>query len=1229
MSRHIPLTLLPMLFSAAASSAFASLPAPSNVTATAAGPAAIAVSWTDNAATEQQYIVEHNQNGSWVNIATLPANSTHFYHRGLSSGSTHRYRVQAVDSPAASALVQSNAATTFPFQPNILFFLADDMGYKDIVGLRNEVIDGPTIYETPAIDNFLNFKAITIRNAYCSGPRCVVARRSMQTGKYDWRPEAVPNNDYYVDKDSAPIGGGLWAGGVTVAGAQAGAGVSIPFDNQTYGEAMQAAGYRTCFIGKYHLGESAPTLHTPTGYRFGDQPGRGPVDQGYDVSIGAGHAGAPPASYFALLNQNPGAAPNEYTFELPDLDGSDFLLPAVAAAPVAGEYITDRLTKKAIGFMQDAIQNHSGQPFHLTLAHYAVHTPAEAKIDDINYFKSKKAAMAAAFSAHPAGPQPLITDTTSRTRVWQDNVVYAAMMKSYDDSFQALMDYLNATDDPRFAPGTKLIDTNVIVISSDHGGKSTTPIEDQKSVEDDALDPVNTPAVYVAANQAYRSGTPNAYSGYPTSNYPFSQGKTWVYEGGLKVPLLVYVPGLTAGGSASDAFVHHADLFATFVDLAGGNPSPESTDSTSFMLPLGVPDVSARTEMHHLFTNANQGTGNPALGAYRKGDYKLLYFMVQRRVELYHLAADPYEQNDLSQSRPDLAAEMLHALYQQALSTGMSMPSPGSNTWTSEQSILVNNGMIASLPALPDASPTWVNGGAQQISRSSIELNWQNNASNATHSVIYRRADAEGESNYREIGYVPVDVTRFRDTQLIPGGTYRYRVVSENLGGWSSAATPNATVNLVDAGPDNLPILAVDDEITVAPGEQRIFYPLLNDQGEGALRVTAVSAPSEGSATFDGTRIFYRAPEGFSGTATLTYTVEDSGLPSPQTDSATVTLVVPATPPTLSLLEGWAFSEAVGTDLNDLTNTGSLGSLWRFNSNDITNGAGQWQIIGDGGTQTRKLPERNTANALVDDEMYASPILSGKYRLEIGFASWNVDALSNGDAWKLKLNDSAASQIAQVSFEITSSDISIILSAAGAADVTRTFGLTESAARRVAIDFDFDQDRVDFLLNDAVIHSDTFSGLNLGQFVYVKTGAWTTAATSILLDHLKLFELEPAATLYDAFSSVYPWQGVRANAKNDDPDQDGFSNLLEFALGLQPTVADAGAVSVVSSGGQPKIRFTPMRDTQELIYKVQFSEDLTDWTSLPEVLITSQAGSPVEIEISGGNKRFARVSVSE
>jgi arylsulfatase A-like enzyme len=1208
MSTHVSLCgSLALLASAA--SVLAALDAPSNVTALTAGPATIVLSWDDNESAEQSYIVQRND-GGWATIATLPAGSTHYYDRGLALGTSYNYRVYASNDADISLAVES-AATTLDYKPNIIFFLADDMGYKDLVGLRDQAIDGPTIYETPALDSFIETSALSISNAYCSGPRCVVARRSIQTGKYDWRPEAVPNNDYYVDDSGNPIGSGLWAGGTTVAGSESGAGVAIPFDNKTYGEALQDAGYRTCFIGKYHLGES-PSDTPLTGYSFGDQPARGPDAQGYDVSIAAGNAGAPPASYFSVENMH---ATGTYTFELPDMDDANY----GTVAPVMGEYITDRMTDKAIGFIADAITNYTGEPFALTLAHYAVHTPVEAKLSDINYFKGKKASMAADFAAHPAGASGLITDYSSKTRVWQDNVVYAAMMRSYDDSFAELRTYLGETNDPRNL-GKTLAETTIIVVSSDHGGKSTTPLDDNKILEDDATDQVNAAPSYDPAKGAYKSGTPNAYNSYPTSNYPYRYGKTWVYEGGLKVPLLVYIPGITVGGSRSDAFVHHADLFATFVDMAGGSQTAESSDSISFMLTAVKPTASARDEMHHFFTNASSGTGNPALGAYRKGDYKLLYFIVQRRVELYNLAADPYERNDLAVSRPDMAAEMLHEVYQQALSTGINMPKPGPYTWANEQAVLVDNGLIVTLPAVPDADPSGLT--LTELSPTAIELNWTVNASNATHSVVYRFSPTE--SNFREHAYVPVGTTTFRDQNLTPGGLYRYRVESENLGGWSAGNTGNKTLTLSTTG-NPLAINAVDDTVTTVPCEVRRFNPLLNDEGEGAIAITGITQPSVGSAVIDGNWISYQAGDGFAGSTTMTYTIEDA---AQQTDTASVTFTLPIASAS-TLREGWEFSEAINTDLNDLINTGTFGSLWRFNSVDKTNGSGQFVLAGDSGSHTRKLPARNTANALVDDDMYVTPLTSGKYRLEVKFTSWDVNAASAGDVWRFKLNNTSASQIVAVAAEITASSMDIRFAAAGATEKVQTFNLVEAGTNTLAVEFDFDADEVDFILNDTVLQSNPFTGDNLGQLIYAKNGAWSTAATSLSIDHIKLIELLAGGTLYDAYASAYPWMGILERGELEDPDGDGLNNFYEFAFGLDPMVSSkASPVSIDLSGADSALKFTPARDTSIINYAIQLATDLSDWAMIPEVPVNTPAGQLVRENLPLGGKGFGRVVVS-
>ena len=733
----------------------------------------------------------------------------------------------------------------------------------------------------------------------------------------------------------------------------------------------------------------------------------------------------------------------------------------------------------------------------------------------------------------------------------------------------------------------------------------------------------------MAADNAYKSGTPNDYSAYPTSNYPFRQGKTWVYEGGLKVPLLVYIPGITTGGAQSNAFVHHADLFATFVDMAGGAQSVNSTDSVSFMLSAAESDAAARDEMHHFFTNANSGTGNPALGAYRKGDYKLIYFMVQRRVELYNLAADPYEQNDLSQSRPDLAKEMLHEIYQQALSTGMSMPKPGSNTWTSEQAILVDNGLIGSLPAVPDADPTWVGAGATQVSRTTIDLEWAVNASNATHSVVYRRADPDGETNYREYAYLPVGTTTFRDMNLVPGGTYRYRIESENLGGWATE-TSNKTLTLDDPGPGDLACVAGDDNITTVPGELRSFNPLLNDEGEGALTITAITQPAIGSAWLEGNKILFQAPDGFSGGLSMTYTIEDSAA---QTDTATVSFSLPISPSTEELREGWDFDDTAGTDLNELFNSGYLGSLWRFNSDAATDGSGNFVIPGDAGTTTRRLPDRGTANAQPSADFYATPVTTGKYRWEVKFSSWAFDAASDGDMLQFQIDDDSSNTIARIDLRVNATGTEIRFSGLGEGNSnfrSTAFNYVESSAVTAAIEFDFDNDTIDYLLNGSVVESFAFTGVNIGRLSYVLNGSWTTAASTVSVDHLKLVEFVSGGTLYDAYASAYPWNGILERDANDDADLDGMSNFLEFALGTPLEFADGAApVNIAFNGAQPVVRFTPARDTSDLNYEVQFSTDLSDWSSIAPVPVSSAAGVLVEEDLPSGPKAFARVGVSE
>lgn len=1176
-----------------------------------AGPATLALYWRDTSTDETGFRIERQNGASWEEVSTVPADRTYFYHRGLAEESTHTYRVSAITSSSASSPRDLGSATTLP-KMNILFFLADDMGFKDIVALRNPDIDGPTLHETPALDA-LTAESVRFLNAYCSGPRCVVARRSMQTGTYDWDPAVVPPNDYYLDHTGAPIGGGLYAGGITLAGSKLGAGITIP-DNETYGEALQAAGYRTAFLGKYHLGESPSDTPVP-GYTFGDQPPRGPDAQGYDVSIGAGHAGAPPASYFAVENQH---APGTYTFELPDLDDANF----GTAAPVAGEYITDRLTDKAIGFMQDSITNHPAQPFHLTLAHYAVHTPMEAQTNakapdgkGIEYFQTKKAGMTAEFAAHPAGTAT-VDDTTSRVRMTQNNAVYAAMMKSYDQSLADLRAYLTQTDDPR-SPGKKLSETTIIVVSSDHGGKSTVPLADNKDLEDDATDPFNPSPTYDPPSGTYKSGLPNAYSSYPTSNYPFRYGKTWVYEGGLKVPLIVHIPGYTLPGAASEAFVHHADLFASFVDMAGGGPSAEARDSVSFMLPALEPDQPARTELFHFFTNANKGTGNPAIGAYRLGETKLLYFMVQRRVELYNLAADPYEQNDLSATRPDLAAEMLDRLYQEVLSSGFSMPRPGSNTWLSEQNdVLVRNGLISGLPPIPDAAPSDLV--LTELSPRTVQLDWTVNASNATHSVIYRRSDAEGDTGYQEHAFVPAGVTTFIDDNLEAGTRYRYRVESENLGGWATANTGNQSITLSSSGTP-LPLSVEDDSVTTVPGETRMLNPLLNDRGEGALTITGITVPTSGSAVVEKNRIAYTAPESFSGPVTMSYSVEDT---AGQTGTGSITFTLPVAPDP-EAVDRWDFDETAGTQVENTLSASGIGFNGSTSASILTTGTGRL-----------RLTEDSTLYNRISDALPGGARSEGRLSLRFSVPSLDVSTADNSTAVGFSFRDGDGNDFGILRLRTNAGSLVAEIRVSNANERIYTFPAT--TASDVVLEMTLDLDASPRTLTGRVSIAGTEAGTLTvdadpapadAAFVRLQANINSSGAFFIELDDLEISAQEAAPDLYSAWSSHFSWEGIRETAEEEDADLDGLSNAAEFALGSNPTVADVSPVSLAMQGNTQALTFTPQRDTDSVTYLVEQTTDVSDWEQLPAIPVTVPAGTPVSVPMPDAPQGFSRVRI--
>lgn len=220
-------------------------------------------------------------------------------------------------------------------KPNILFILADDMGWMD------SSIYGSEYYETPNIDRIAK-RGMLFTDAYSASPLCSPTRASIMTGKYPARlritkpschREPEPDAPYFADSDEP------WRKVIEPRAER-----FLPLDEYTIGKAFKDAGYTTGFIGKWHLGRD---------------PKFWPHNQGFEFDMGAPDPGPP--SYFS-------------PYRLTNIsDGPD------------GEYITDRISNEAVNY----IDVNKDKPFLLFLCHFAVHTPFHAKSELVSKYNNK------------------------------------------------------------------------------------------------------------------------------------------------------------------------------------------------------------------------------------------------------------------------------------------------------------------------------------------------------------------------------------------------------------------------------------------------------------------------------------------------------------------------------------------------------------------------------------------------------------------------------------------------------------------------------------------------------------------------------------------------------------------------------------------------------------------------------------------------------------------------
>ncbi len=213
----------------------------------------------------------------------------------------------------------------------------------------------------------------------------------------------------------------------------------------------------------------------------------------------------------------------------------------------------------------------------------------------------------------------------------QTNVIYAAMMESVDESVGRIVRKLEAL---------QLADRTVIFFTSDNGGLSV-------------LEGPNTPA---------------------TSNAPLRAGKGYLYEGGIRVPLIVRWPGVIPAGAVAHVPVSSVDFFPTIMDMAGVQ-TKRPVDGVSLVPVLKGMAFLPRTALYwHYPHYSNQG-GAPC-GAVRENSLKLIQFYEDGRLELYDLQHDLGETNNLALAFPDQAGRMRTRLHTWRKSLGAQMMEP-------------------------------------------------------------------------------------------------------------------------------------------------------------------------------------------------------------------------------------------------------------------------------------------------------------------------------------------------------------------------------------------------------------------------------------------------------------------------------------------------------------------------------------------------------------------------
>ncbi|MGI9471522.1 MAG: sulfatase-like hydrolase/transferase [Rubripirellula sp.] len=560
-------------------------------------------------------------------------------------------------------LSRSGRAQDSDERPNVLLIVGDDIGFGDL-GMFGAITKTPTL-------NRLANQGINFTNFHAS-PVCSVTRAMLLTGN-----------------DSIEVGLGTFDFSVyPPAKGKPGYETYLTQSTATIAELLQDAGYRTCMVGKWHLG----------GTHHG---GQGPHEWGFERSY-AIHSGASNhwnQGVFHVNMHDPEVAAMVKEGKIPD---EQFYENGKEVERPIGVYSDDLYTSKLLEYLQQGRED--GKPFFAYVAYTTAHAPLQAPdflIDkyyehylNVGYeglkrerFKAqKKHGLIPPDARYPTySSNPLISAWSNlsqkeKQREARSMATYSAMIESQDYHIGMVLNYLRETGE---------LDNTLIVYMSDNGPEG-------QSTKGELADPSFAEWIRASFNQEISHigrGDSFAFIGTDWANASTGGLQWWKWfigEGGIRVPLLIIPPKDTTSsreGQFTNEFASVKDVPMTILDYAGVEHPMREFRGRKLTSPSGVSMRSFIEGQSERPRNEEQWVAFELFGNCYvvAGDFKAMLVRTgmygDGRWHLYDIKNDPGETQPLEEDMPDKLRELMTIYEEHAEKTGIVPVAKNWNPW--------------------------------------------------------------------------------------------------------------------------------------------------------------------------------------------------------------------------------------------------------------------------------------------------------------------------------------------------------------------------------------------------------------------------------------------------------------------------------------------------------------------------------------------------------------------